>query len=303
MPRRETELRGILVAVATPMTSDTAVDEEELARHVDWLIGHGIHGLVPTGSTGEFTTLTPDEHKLVIDIVVQAAGGRVPVFPGTGSISTALAVELSRHAVAAGADGVMVVPPFYDPPDAGMLRAYLQDISDAIDVPILYYNIPGVTGVRLSAEELAALAEIDGVRYLKDTSGDAVALTELLMRHDDRITAFNGWDSLTFLGLALGAKGSVWGAANIIPGLAVQLWETVAVHGDLEEGRRLWRQIWPICDFLEAHNYVAGVKAGMELVGRSAGPARRPVLPLSASEVETFAHILGAAGARDVADA
>jgi dihydrodipicolinate synthase/N-acetylneuraminate lyase len=295
--KRHVDLRGILVAMVTPLTPDgSAVDEDGLRRHVDWLMAEGIHGLVPSGSTGELPTLRLDERKRVIELTLEAADGRVPVVPCTAALATADAVELSRFASQAGAAGVMIVPPFYSPPGPAALRAYLSEISAAVDVPIVYYNLPGVTGVRLSAAELAALAEIEGVEYLKDTSGDAVSLTALLLRHGEHITAFNGWDTLTFYGLALGARAAIWGTANLIPRLAVQLWEALGERADLEEGRQLWRRIWPICDFLEAHEYVAGVKAGMELIGRPAGPARRPVLPLDAGARSELAGLLRGAG-------
>lgn len=291
--KKATEITGIQVALVTPFTPDGAeIDEVSLRAHIDRLVDAGVHGIVPTGSTGEFTALTIDEHKRVIDICVSAAAGRITVIPGTGALATADAVELSRHASQAGADAVMIVPPFYEGLPPVELRTYLQDISDAIDIPIVYYNIPGATGVRLTPAEIADLSAIDGVSYLKDTSGDAVALGALLERHSDRITTFNGWDTLTFFGLASGAKAAVWGAACFIPELAVELWDAMAVRGNLEEGRRLWSKIWPICDFLEARNYCAGIKAGLDLIGHTAGPARKPTLPLSDEDLATFAQLL-----------
>jgi dihydrodipicolinate synthase/N-acetylneuraminate lyase len=190
-----------------------------------------------------------------------------------------------------------VVPPFYDAPDPPQLRDHLTAIHDASRLPIVYYNIPAATGVHLTSEQIAELGDIDGVDYLKDTSGDAVALSELLLAHSDRITAFNGWDTLTFFGLASGATGSVWGAANVIPELSMQLWDAVAVRGDLAEGRRLWKKIWPICSFLEAHNYAAAVKTGMELVGHPAGPLRAPFSLLDDTARAEFTRLLHAAGA------
>lgn len=293
MSRRSVQLQGILVAVTTPFTADgSAVDENVLVSQADRLIRAGVHGLVPCGTTGEFTTLNAAEYRRVIELYVQAADGRVPVVAGVGALSTPGAIDLAQHAERVGADAVMLVPPFYDPLDFGSLKAFLLAVAESISLPIVYYNVPGATGITLTADQIAELGDIDGVDYLKDTSGDAVTLADLLVSRTDKIKAFNGWDTLTFFGLASGAEASVWGTAGVVPELAVGLWETVAERGDLVRGRELWRDLWAISDFLESVNYVAGVKAGLELIGHPAGPARLPVQPLSAEQRERFAEIL-----------
>src|SRR4029453_5451577 len=288
---------GILAAVTTPFTADaSAVDEAALTAQAEWLIGSGIHGLVPCGTTGGFPTLTPDEHRRVIELYVKAAAGRVPVIAGVGALSTAGAIALAQDAERLGADAVMVVPPFYDPLDFATLTTFLRAVAESISLPIVYYNVPGATGIRLDADQIAELGEIDGVDYLKDTSGDAVTLTDLLVSRTDKIKAFNGWDPLTFIGIASGAEASVWGAAGVVPELAVRLWDTLAVKGDLAEAREQWRHLWAISDFLASVNYVAGVKAGLELVGHPAGPPRAPIHPLSVEQRRAFAAILERAG-------
>lgn len=293
-----TPITGVLVALVTPFTPDgTAIDEKRLREHVEWMISAGIHGIVPAGTTGEFTTLTRAEREFLVETVIDAANGRVPVVPATGALSTVETIELSLHAQDAGAAAVMVVPPFYDPLRWNELLAHYTAVTEALDIPVMYYNVPGATGTQLSPEQLAALGDIPGLDYVKDTGGDAVALTELLLRYADRVTVFNGWDTLTFLGMALGAKGSVWGAANVIPELSVALWEALAVRGDLAEGRRLWEAIWPVCDALEATNYVAAVKGGLDIIGRSAGPVRSPILPLDDAENARLAAAIDSARA------
>jgi dihydrodipicolinate synthase/N-acetylneuraminate lyase len=289
-------LAGVLVALVTPFTPDgSAIDADALHRHINRLVDAGVHGLVPGGSTGEFTAMTLAERKQLTEICVKAADGRVPVIAGTGALSTAEAVELSAHAAEVGAAALMVVPPFYDAPDLAQLRGYLTAVRDASRLPIVYYNIPSATGVSLTAEQIGGLGDI-GVDYLKDTSGDAVLLSELLLAQSDRITAFNGWDTLTFFGLVSGAKGTVWGATNVIPELSMRLWDAVAVRGDLAEGRRLWEKIWPICGFLEAHNYAAAVKTGMALTGHPAGPVREPFSLLDDTARTELTRLLSAAG-------
>ncbi len=298
MTRTKTELHGILVAVTTPFTADAStVDEQTLRSQVDRLIAAGVHGLVTTGTTGEFTTLTPEEYRRVIELYVESAAGRVPVVAGIGALTTQKAIDLARHAEQVGADAVMLVPPFYDPLDFTSLKEFLRAVAESISIPIVYYNVPGATGIRLGAAEIAELGEIDGVDYVKDTSGDAVSLADLLASRTDRIKAFNGWDTLTFFGIASGAEGSVWGTAGVVPELAVEFWETLAEKGDLVRARELWRHLWAISDFLESVNYVAGIKAGLELIGHPAGPARLPIQPLAPADRARFAQILREAGA------
>ena len=265
-----------MVALITPFTDDkTQIDAARLKAHIDHLIAAGVHGLVPGGSTGEFTTLTREERKQLTELCVEYAAGRVPVVAGTGSTSTEEAVDLACHAAQAGAAALMVVPPFYDPLNVEQLTELMAEIHDASQLPIVYYNIPAASGLALSPQQIADLRKV-GVQYLKDTSGNAPAYTELVFGLSDQITAFNGWDTLTFYGLAAGSPGAVWGAANIIPELAVELWNAVAVEGDLKKGRALWAKAWPICKFLESHNYAAAVKTGVELRGQSTGGLRKP---------------------------
>lgn len=296
MPAQK-DLTGILAALYTPFADDGTVDLKALDAHIQRLINAGVHGLVPGGSTGEFTVLSTEERKIVLDQVIKSAAGRVSVVAGTGDLSTARAVELAKHAAQAGADAVMVAPPYYDAPNLKQLRELLGDIHKESGLPIMYYNIPSATGVSLSPVEIAGLSEV-GVKYLKDTSGNAPALTELLFSLDDKITALNGWDTLTFYGIAAGAKGSVWGATNVIPELSVQLWNAVAVENDLKKGREIWRKIFPVCKFLEAHNYCGAVKTAMELQGYKTGGLRKPFALLEGDDREALKEVLKTAGVK-----
>jgi len=295
--RRTADLHGILAAVPTPFTPDAAaVDEENLRAQADRLVAAGIHGIVATGSTGEFATLTPGEYRRVVAAWVEAVDHRVPVVAGVGALSTAEAVSLARHAEAVGADAIMLLPPFYGAVPWDSLVAFLSAVTQSITIPAVYYNIPSATGTQLTAGRIAQLGDIPGLDYLKDTSGDAVALAELLVTHTDRITAFNGWDTLTFFGIASGAEGTVWGAASVVPELAVQLWETLAVKGDLAAAREQWKPLWAISDFLESVEYAAGIKAGLDLVGHTAGPTRAPVHPQPPAQLDRLREILVSAG-------
>ena len=254
------QFTGILAAVVTPFSADgSAVDEAGIRRQADHILGNGIHGLVPGGSTGEFTTLTIAERKRAAECYIEAAAGRGPVVVGTGALYTADTVELSKHANDAGAAAVMVVPPFYDRPSWDELLAHFGAVSDAIDIPIMYYNLPSNTGVDLTPEQFAELARKTRVTCFKDTGGDVVKFTAILQNYADDIQAMNGYDTLSFYGLAAGAKASVWGAASVIPRLCADLYEAIVVRGDLEARTRGVGQDLPdlrvprIAQLLERH--------------------------------------------------
>ena len=278
---------GVLPALTTPFTEDGgAIDTGALAANVERLIGGGVAGLVPGGSTGEFTTLSHAERRELVEATVAAAAGRVPVVAGTGALSTAETVELSRHAERAGAAAVMIVPPFYEALSWRELLAHYTAVADAIAIPIMYYNLPSASGVRLSAEQLRELP----VTSLKDTGGDATAATELIQT--DGPTLLNGWDTLTFAALAAGVRAVVWGTASILPAQCVELHRLLLDDIDLPAARELWARLWPLCKFLEGQSYSAAVKTACRLVGDITGPVRAPLLELDEDATTELAQLL-----------
>ncbi|WP_408899737.1 dihydrodipicolinate synthase family protein (plasmid) [Nocardioides sp. R1-1] len=290
------ELRGILPAVITPFTEDgLRIDVEALRTHVRRLVDAGCGGLIPGGTTGEFAALTIDERKLLHETVISAAGGEVPVLPQTGALTAVEAIELTQHAQRSGAAGVMVIPPFFDELTFAEIRSYYVAVADAVEVPVMLYNIPGATGQHLSPGQLAELASVPGVTSIKDSGADATALTALLLEHGDDVQVVNGWDTFTFLGLASGAQASVWGAANIFPELAVELFETIVDREDLKAGRALWRRLFPVVEFLEKQSYATRVKTACALQGKRVGPVRAPLLPLPAEDEALLVELLEAA--------
>lgn len=287
---------GVLPALITPFTEDgTAIDTIALAANVERLLEGGVTGLVPGGSTGEFTTLSTAERRQLIEATVEAAGGRVPVVAGTGALSTRETVELSVHAEQAGAAAVMIVPPFYDPLPWRELLAHYTAVGQAIDIPIMYYNLPGATGVRLTADRFRELQRA-GVTSLKDTGGDAVAATELIQT--DGPTLLNGWDTLTFAALAAGVQAVVWGTASILPEECVELHRLLIDDIDLPAARELWARLWPLCNFLEDHSYSVAVKTACRLLGDTTGPVRPPLLPLDDDATQELSALLEKAKTR-----
>ncbi len=290
------ELQGILAAVVTPFDANGALDLPGIERQVDHIIGGGATGVVATGSTGEFYSLSVDELKAVNAAYAKAAKGRGFSVAGAGALTTDGAIDITEAAAEAGADAVMIVPPFYDTLNFDELLAHYKAISDAVDIPIMYYNLPSVSGVDLTPEQFAQLGRETNVTCFKDTGGDNTKLATIMFEHADDITALNGWDTYTFQALALGAKAGVWGAASFIPSLAAELYQALAVDADLNRGRELWKLINPICTFLERHNYAAAIKAGVSLVGVDAGTTRRPIQPLAQEYRDELAGLLRAAG-------
>ncbi|QEL59864.1 hypothetical protein CJJ09_001951 [Candidozyma auris] len=202
------KIEGIIAAVPTPLTADAkAVDLENIKAQVERLAEAGIHGIVTTGTTGEFPALSLEEHKSVIKAYVDAVAGRFPVIAG-------------------GADACMIVPPFYDPLPFKALYKFFEDVCGSISIPVMYYNLPGATGVHLTAEQFRELSKIKGFDYMKDTSGNAKELADLLTNPPDGLQPFNGWDTLTFFAMSHGARASVWGVASIVPKECVELWNT-----------------------------------------------------------------------------
>src|SRR5918998_1476385 len=281
------DFHGVLPALITPFSEDgDAIDTRSLAAIVDRLIDAGVTGLVPGGSTGEFTALTHSERRELLEATVEAAGGRVPVVAGTGALTTRETVELSVHAEHAGATAVMIVPPFYDALSWRELLGHYTAVAEAIGIPIMYYSLPSASGVTLTAAQLRELP----VSSLKDTGGDAAAATELIQT--DGPTLLNGWDTLTFAALAAGVRAVVWGVASILPERCVELHRLLIEDIDLPAARELWARLWPLCQFLEARSYPAAVKTACRLVGDSTGPVRAPLLPLDGETTSELAALL-----------
>ena len=183
----KTKLHGVLVALVTPMKANSEVDFHTLARHVAAMIAAGVHGLIPLGSTGEFYALSPQERHDVLQATLEAAAGRVPVVAGANAGSTREVVDFSREAEQLGCDGVMLAPPYYSLPQPDELHAHFRAVNDAIGIPIMLYNYPGRTGVDMTPEFIERLAELQNIRYVKESTGEIGRISTLLRRCGDRL--------------------------------------------------------------------------------------------------------------------
>ena len=281
-------LSGILTALATPFTSDGPIDESALRRVVDRSIDGGVDGVVACGSTGEFAAMSNAERRKVVETVIDQTAGRVPVIAQTGAVSTAEAIELSKHAEDAGASVLMIVAPYYEPLTIGETVHYLKTVADEVTIPIMLYNLPVATGVTLTPDVVGRLAtEVDNIQYIKDTSADMVLAGQLIHNYGDVISTFVGWDSLLLAALTEGAAGVMSGSANVIPGHLVSIHRAL-LSGELDRARREWSQIFPLIDAITTAPYNAAVKAAMDAVGFPVGSCRQPVLDLDPGAAATI---------------
>lgn len=292
------QLGGVLAALSTPFTESGAVDEARLREHIDFLLDNGVHGLVPGGSTGEFAALSLEERKRVNEVTLEHTAGRVPVAPQTGATRTADAIELSRHAAEHGADALLVVQPYYEPPTREEVIRYFATVGKEAGIPLIAYNLPGVTGMNLDRAFYTELLEhTDAVRYIKDTSGSLEQAYDLIFNLGDRLTTFVGWDTLVLPAFAAGSHGSIWGAVNFLPAECVRLFE-LAKAGKQEEAHDLFRRLWNVLDFLGKEGYAASTKAAAELLGVDLGAPREPYGRLPEDKVKELSSLLEQAGLR-----
>jgi len=286
--------RGVFPALLTPMTPTEDVDFPKLEALVEYLIGAGVHGLIPLGSTGEFYALNPQERHDVLDTVVKAAAGRVPVVAGVNAGATREVVRYSREAEALGAAGILVAPPFYSLPRPDEVLEHMRLVDRAVGIPIMLYNFPGRTGVDMKPEDIERLAELKNVRYVKESTGETVRISEIIRRCGDRLQVFCGCDSVVLESFVLGAVGWVAGVANLCAAEHVHLYELIQCK-DYTAAREYFFRLEPLLSLLDfGGKFTQMVKAGAGLAGRDAGPPRRPLLPPTEEEIETLRAALDA---------
>ena len=290
------KLGGILAAVSTPFGTDGAVDEARLRGHVDFLIDNGLHGLVPCGSTGEFAALTSDERKFVNKVVIAT---KLPAASGgtaDRSTSTAEATALSKQAAADGADAILLVQPFYEAPTRREVIEYFATVGEATGIPVIAYNLPGVTGMNLDRLFYRELLErTDAVKYIKDTSGSIEQAFDLIFNLGDAIDTFVGWDTIVLPAFSAGAAGSIWGAPNFAPKECVAIYE-LAVAGKTAEAFDIFKRLWNVFDFLGKEGYAVSTKAAAQAVGVDLGAPRAPYGELEPEKLDELRKLVAETG-------
>jgi len=284
---------GCTVALVTPF-KDGEVDYPALAALVDWQIAQGTPVLSPVGTTGECPTLSHEEHERVIAAVVERAAGRAKVVPGTGSNSTAEAVRLTRFAARAGADGALLVSPYYNRPTQEGLYAHFARIAESVDLPQVLYNVPSRTGRNVEPETVERLAKLGPVVAIKEASGSLDQVSDLVVRTD--LTVLSGDDSLTLPMLAVGAEGVVSVVANLVPREVIALIDSF-LSGNVSEARRLHVKLFPLCrDMLGLAPNPIPVKTALAMLGRGNGEMRLPLTPPDARSRDALRRTLARHG-------
>jgi 4-hydroxy-tetrahydrodipicolinate synthase len=287
------KFEGTFVVAVTPFTSNDELDLSALKENIDYYIQNGVHGVVACGSTGEFAALSLEEHKKVVKTVVDKVNGRVPVIAGTAACSTKLVIELTKYAKDAGADGALIVPPFYSKPKENELYEHYKNIAEAVDLPIMLYNNPWTSKIDMQPAFVAKLGELETIRYIKESSSDITRIWRILNLTKGKMTVFCGADNLALESFLMGAKGWICVAANIFPKQTSRLYELAAKEKNVEKARALYSDLLPLCNFLEETGKFAQLaKAGLEMVGGKAGPPRRPLLPPTEGEKRELKQII-----------
>ncbi len=279
---------GSIVAMVTPF-KDGEVDYDKLGELVEYHIDNGTNAILPCGTTGESPTLTHREHVEVVAKVVEAANGRIPVIAGTGSNNTSEAVSLTSHAKEAGADGSLLITPYYNKPTQQGMYEHYKAVLEEVDIPVIIYNVPSRTGASISAETVARLSEFDNIVAIKEATGDIDQASKILNLCD--INVLSGDDSLTLPIMSVGGKGVVSVLANILPKEVAELTSSF-LKGEIENSQRLHNNLFPVCKAMFIETNPIPVKTAMKLLGRLNGEMRLPLCNMSSEHERQLKKVL-----------
>ncbi|MCD6562641.1 MAG: dihydrodipicolinate synthase family protein [Thermoproteales archaeon] len=288
------EFKGVFPPIITVFNKDESINIESFKEHVDWLIENGADGIIVGGSTGEFFNMTLEERKKMIDITIDHVNGRVPVLAGTADCSTRMTIELCKYAEDAGADGVLIVPPYYYKPNDIEIYEHYKAISRAIDIPIMLYNNPGASKVYVNPDLLVKMAKDNIISYVKETHGDVAFVHEIILKgNGEKPVVFFGRDENAFEAFIIGAVGWVSGAANATIKLQKKIFVEAVINKNYQKARELYYRILPWFLLTERRGrWLAYVKAALKLMGMDRGNPRRPILPLNKKEEKEVEEVL-----------
>lgn len=286
--------KGSFTALITPFR-DGAVDEDAFRRLVEWQIAQGTHGLVPVGTTGESPTLNHEEHRRVVELCIETAAGRVPVIAGAGSNSTAEAMDLTRHAKSAGADGVLVVTPYYNKPTQSGLYAHYKAINDAADIPVIIYNIPGRSVVDMSVETMTRLFELPNIVGVKDATADLARASQQRVAMGPEFNLLTGEDASALGFMAHGGHGAISVTANIAPKLCSEF-QNACLAGDFGKALEIQDRLMPVHDAMFVESNPGPVKYAAWRLGLCEADTRLPLAPISDATRKVVDEALERAG-------
>ena len=272
--------KGSVVAIVTPFNHDGSIDFDSLKQLVEWHIESGTSGILPCGTTGESPTLSHDEHDLVVESVIKFVNKRIPVLAGAGSNSTAEALRLTKHAEDVGADGALVITPYYNKPTQAGLKAHFTKIASETNIPIVIYNVPGRTGISIAPETVAELAELKNIVAIKEASGSIDQASSILTKCN--IDLLSGDDALTVPIMSIGGCGVVSVVANIVPEKMAALTNAM-MKGNLPVAEQLHRELYSLCKSMFVETNPVPVKAALAIMGKIKEVYRLPMVPMSDS--------------------
>lgn len=291
-------LQGIIPPVVTPFLADESLDLPGLRAHIDCMIAHRVHGIFVLGTTGEFYALDEREKQVVVTEAVAHVAGKLPVYVGTGAESTREVIRLTKMAEKEGANGVSVITPYFIKPSQIELVEHFRAVADSTSLPVVLYNNPATCGgLSIEPDTVAKLAEIPNIIGIKDSSGDLQNTIEIIRRVPATFSVLNGRDTLIAAALMFGAKGAIPASCNIAPELCVGIYESFS-NGDFVAAQKQQAILHPIRLAMSLGTGNGAIKEAMALLGRSAGPNRRPIAPLSTEKKQKLKEILTAAGLR-----
>ena len=287
---------GTYVAMVTPFTKDEEIDEEGFRSNINFLIDNGVNGLLAAGTTGESATLSHDEHKKVIEILIDEVDGRVETLAGAGSNSTKEAIDLVKFSEDAGADAALVITPYYNKPQQHGLIDHYQVISDASDIPIIAYNVPSRTGVNLDVDTIVELAKIDNVDAIKEASGSIDKISEIykalsLEGLEEEFNILSGEDGLTLPIMALGGTGVISASANVDPRRMVLMVDSM-LNEDYQRAQELHYEMINLIKALFVESNPVPAKTAMRIMGLPSGPLRQPLAEMKEDNVEILKKAL-----------
>lgn len=282
--------KGSMVAIVTPFENGK-LDEKKFKDLIEFQIKNGTSGIVPCGTTGESATLSLEEHERVVELTVQTTAGRVPVIAGAGSNNTAEAVKLTRYAKAAGANGVLLISPYYNKPTQKGIYLHFKAIADEVDIPIVLYNIASRTGINIEPDTVAKLAEIKNIVAIKEASGNVSQMARILKLCGDNITLISGDDALTLPVLSIGGTGVISVVANIVPAKSAQMIKSFE-EGKIEQAREIYYDLLPLVKAMFIETNPGPVKTAMGMMGLIKPEVRLPLCLMLPENEEKLKRIL-----------
>jgi 4-hydroxy-tetrahydrodipicolinate synthase len=286
-----TQFKGAFVAIVTPFT-DGKIDEKELIGLIEFQIAGGTHGIVPCGTTGESATMSHEEHQRVVELTVKTVNGRVPVVAGSGSNSTSETILLTKHARAVGADGVLIITPYYNKPSQEGLYRHFKTVAEAVDIPIILYNVPSRTGVNMLPATVARCAQIPNIVGIKEATGDLNQISEVIRLCPPDFIVLSGDDFTALATVAIGGKGVISVTSNVAPADMAKLMDD-ALSGDFARARESHYKLFPLIQAMFFDTNPVPAKTTLALMGKiKAANPRMPICEMSDDSLDRMKKVI-----------